>query len=108
MAEITKKDIPERLGDIFEEMLGSQNVYFQPPSDNKIKYPCVMFELSYINIAFACNKPYIKIPRWSVTLIDKNPRSPYVEQISDLEGVSFDRHYNANGLNHWVYNIYFR
>lgn len=107
MAEAVKKDIPERLGDIFEEMLGSQNVYFQPPSNNKIQYPCVMFELGYIDIGFADNKPYIRTKRWTVTLIDKNPRSPYVDRITELEGVSFDRHYNANAMNHWVFNLYF-
>lgn len=101
------KDRAEMLGDIFEDILGSKNVYLQAPPNNKMKYPCIIFSIAGIDEQFGDNVPFIKTNRWSATLIDKNPRSPYVDVISDLPYSSFDRHYNKDGLNHFVFDIYF-
>ena len=43
-----------------EDILGSRNVYFQPPENLKIKYPAIIYSLNNINLRFADNMPYMK------------------------------------------------
>lgn len=91
---------------LFENILGSRNVYFQPPANVKMKYPAIKFELDNIEHKHANNKPYIRNPAYMVTLIDKNPDSEFVEKLDSLPMCGFDRSYKADNLNHWVFIIY--
>lgn len=85
----------------------SQNVYFQPPDNLKMAYPCIRYSLSDIDAKFADNIPYILQKEYSLTVIDRNPDSLIVERILQLPRCSFDRSYKADNLNHWVFNIYY-
>lgn len=58
---------------IFKNILGNNNVYFQPPEDIKISYPCILFRLNNPAINQANNKIYIYRNRYAVTIISKNP-----------------------------------
>ena len=53
-------------------ILGSSNVYFQPPSSASLKYPCIIFELSRTDVARADNKNYIKTNEYHVKHIYKS------------------------------------
>lgn len=88
-------------------VLGSDNVYFQPPESVKIKYPCILYERDYIDTAFADNQPYMKTKRYSVVYITKNPDSCVVDKLSDLPMCSYERGYKSDNLNHDVFTIYF-
>ena len=41
-----------------EELLGSRNVYFQPPESLRMNYPCIRYTRSSGETTFADNKPY--------------------------------------------------
>ena len=90
----------------FEEILGSPNVYFQPPESVKMKYPAIVYSIKNIEKSFANNLSYILSPGYEAILIDEDPDSEYVEEILRLPYSSFDRHYKSNNLNHWVFTIY--
>ena len=90
----------------FEEILCNRNVYFQPPSSVQMKYPAIVYNLSDIGKKHANNRTYKKLPSYTVTLIDRNPDSEYVDKILELPYCSFDRFYTANNLNHFVFTIY--
>ena len=92
---------------LLESLLGSSNVYFQPPETVKLLYPCIVYERSLIRTDFANNKPYAHKKRYTITVIDKNPDSSILEKISNLVMCSHDRHFTASNLNHDVYNIFF-
>lgn len=92
---------------ILEEILGSRNVYFQPPESVKIKYPAIIYDLDYVKIQHGDDFPYIKKKRYSVTLITKDPDNTIVDDIMELETCSFERFFTSNNLNHYVFNIYF-
>ena len=92
---------------MFEELLWSQNVYFQPPETLKMSYPCIVYKIINGDTKYANNKPYSFKFRYGVTLIDKNPDSPFVAKLLRLPGCSFDRHFSKDNLNHFVFNIYF-
>lgn len=95
-----------KLQGLLEKNLGSRHVYFQPPDNVQMIYPAIVYELDDINCLHADNNPYTQDPAYSVTLIDENPDSEYVEKLSSLPKCSFERFYKADNLNHWVYKIY--
>lgn len=90
-----------------EKIIGCKNVYFQPPESLKLKYPCIVYELSdeFINRADDIN--YSEYDLYSVTLIDKNPDTCFRKPLRDLEHCSFDRYYVLDGLNHYIYRLYY-
>ena len=92
---------------IFENILGSRNVYYQPPPSIKINYPAIVYQRSNVAIKHADNKSYKKDRYYMVTLIDKDPESPYIDSLLDLPYCDFDRHYVADNLNHDVFTIYY-
>lgn len=90
----------------FEEILGSRNVYFQPPASVRMEYPAIVYSMKDIVQEFADNLSYIKASGFEVILIDRNPDSEFVEKILELPYSSFDRQYTANNLNHFSFTIY--
>ena len=66
------------------EILGSRNVYFQPPANRKIEYPCIKYELANIGETFADNLLYWSKKRYRVTIIDTNPDSLIPDKLSSL------------------------
>jgi hypothetical protein len=90
-----------------ENILGSRNVYFQPPENIKISYPCIIYKRNYEKTNFADNKPYKNTKRYAVTIVDRNPDSIVLDKLSNMPMCSFDRHMTVDGLNHDIYNLYF-
>lgn len=92
---------------ILETLLGSRNVYFQPPETVKLSYPCIIYSLDDIKVDFANDLPYKHLKRYQLMFIDRDPDSVIPENIAKLPMCSFERHYTKNNLNHDVYNIYY-
>jgi hypothetical protein len=95
------------LQQILVNILGSNNVYFQPPENVKLKYPCIIYERSDIRQRHADNLPYISMVRYSLTLITRSPESELVKAILELPYCSYDRYYAADTLNHDVFTLYY-
>ena len=91
---------------ILKVILGSNNVYFQPPEDRVMQYPCIVYKRDNATIRHADNVPYKKVQRYQVTLIDHNPDNDAVSKLLDLPLSAYDRHYATSGLNHDVFVIY--
>lgn len=92
---------------ILVDILGSTNVYFQPPSTIQMKHPCIVYERSNEESIHADNLKYNALKRYTVTVVDKDPDSLIPDKIGELPLTSFDRHFVADNLNHDVYSIYF-
>lgn len=88
------------------EILGSQNVYFQPPESLKISYPCIVYQLNNMKQWHADSLPYNTNKSYSVTIIDKNPDTTIPDEIAKLPLCRFDRFYTADNLNHYVFTLY--
>lgn len=95
------------LDTLLRSILGSDNIYFQPPESISLKYPCIIYNRDYIKTEFANNSPYTLGLRYSVTVIDKNPDSVIPNNIAALPKCTFERHFTADNLNHDVFNLYF-
>lgn len=90
-----------------EKILGSNEVYFQPPNGKELKYPCILYKLGDIDVKRANGCPYLKSKLFTVTAIDRDPDSPLPDLIGKLPYATFDRFYTSSNLNHWVYKLYF-
>lgn len=90
-----------------ESIIGNRNVYFQPPENLKLSYPCIVYELSVYQSIHANNDVYAQHRVYSVTVIDKDPESEIVDKISILPMTSFDRHYVSDNLYHSAFTIYY-
>lgn len=92
---------------ILETLLGSDKVYFQPPSTVSLSYPCIIYQRSNAVTKFADNNPYKYDKRYQVTIIDKNPDSLIPDKVAKLQKCIFERHFKVDNLNHDVFVIYF-
>lgn len=88
------------------KILGSRNVYYQPPQSVQMKYPAIVYSRKNIETRFANNAAYIQVPGYEAILIDKNPDSKYVEELLQMTYCRFERSYAADNLNHFVFSIY--
>lgn len=92
---------------IFEQILGSRHVYFQPPESIKMEYPAIVYSCSDIINRYANNNVYMQDISYEVTVIDYDPDSEIVKKVSKLPYCRFDRHYTSDKLNHDTFTIYF-
>lgn len=92
---------------MLKDILGSSYVYFQPPELVKMRYPCILYVRSGIEIGFADDNPYIHDKEYMVTVIDPDPDSVIPDKIAKLPKCRFDRHYTADNLNHDVFTIFY-
>ena len=92
---------------LLEEILGSKNVYFNPPPNVKMNYPAIRYSRSRIDNAFADNSVYKQDLRYEVTAIYKDPDSDLPFKISRLPKCKHDRPYISDNLHHDVFTLYF-
>jgi hypothetical protein len=89
------------------DLLGTSNVYFQPPPTLSMLYPCIVYKRDNARTIYAGDKPYRNTKRYQVIVIDSNPDSDIPDKIAALPMCSFDRFYPAANLNHDVFNLFF-
>ena len=92
---------------LLEDILGSRNVYYEPPETLKIQYPCIIYKRDAMYTRHADNFPYRLVNGYQVTYIDKTLDSPIIDKIKVLPLCRFDRHFASDGLNHDVFTLYF-
>lgn len=90
-----------------EELLGSRNVYFQPPASVRINYPAIVYTRSDIDNTFADDSVYMQSNFYEVTVIDEDPDSKIVDAVSKLPTCRFSRHFTSENLNHDTFIIYY-
>lgn len=85
----------------------TEHVYFQPPTNIQIQYPCIIYKRDFADTKFADDQPYSFMLRYMVTVIDPNPDSDIPAMVASLPKSLFNRFYTADNLNHDVFNVYF-
>lgn len=96
--------------DLHEDLcgiLGSKNVYFQPPPSVRMQYPAIVYSLDSFKFDHANNSKYRRFKRYKLTYIDADPDNEMVEKLlTELPFCSFDRHFKSDNLNHYIFTIY--
>lgn len=91
-----------------EAIMGDNpRVYFQPPTNVQLEYPCIIYKRDYAQTQFADNSPYNREKRYMVTVIDRDPDSEIPDRVAALPKCLFNRFYTADNLNHDVFNLFF-
>ncbi len=82
-------------------------VYFQPPTNLTMEYPCIVYERDGSSVQHADDRPYRRTKRYQVTVIDRNPDSDLPDKVEELPTSRFDRWFATSNLNHFVFNLFF-
>lgn len=93
-----------------ETILGSRNVYFQPPPGFMLKYPCIVYNRSPLFTIKADDTNYLNRGHFSVTYIDSNVERSIAMMSTILDSfdhISVERSFVSDNLNHDVYNLYY-
>lgn len=93
------------LHELLCKVLGSRQVYYQPPESVKMKYPAIVYSRYDIENSSADNIPYKQSHFYQITVVDSDPDSEIVYKVSKLPMCTFDRHYTKDNLNHDVFTI---
>lgn len=91
------------------EVTGYKTVYTQPPSGEKMTYPCVLIRREAADVKRADNKAYNILFRYTVTRISKNDDDGafVAECLNNFPNCYYDRSYVTEGLYHDVLYIYY-
>lgn len=92
---------------LLEEILGSGNVYFQPPASVTMQYPAIVYERDAARTQFADNDPYRFTQRYKVTVISRDPDSGVHLDIAKLRMATYERHFTVANLHHDVLTIFY-
>lgn len=95
------------LHEILVGILGSRNVYFQPPASVSMKYPAIVYSLDGNNHTRADNQRYIPRRRYQVTVIDRDPDSKIPDMVEALPYCRMTTTMIVENLHQFVFSISF-
>lgn len=103
---MSREDRRLRLQSMLESILGSRNVYFQPPASITMNYPCIVYNFTGVYATQADNLKYLKSDAYDVTFITKDPVFDEVnEALLEIPYCRFSRHYTNDNLHHFNYSL---
>lgn len=85
----------------------TENVYFQPPTNVVLQYPCIVYQRDFADTKFADDVVYDHTLRYAITVIDQNPDSEIPKKVAQMPMSLFNRFFTVDNLNHDVYSVYF-
>lgn len=89
-------------------LLGTDNVYFQPPESEKIGYDAIVYNLTDITSRHANNRNYTNSKRYEVILITKKADNDLVDAIlNHFPYAIYNRSYTVDYLYHHSFYIYY-
>lgn len=101
--EVRRQEFQAKL----ENILGSRNVYFQPPSNIRMKYPAIVYTRISLDPIRADDGIHKMSTEYEVVLIDSSPNSPVIYQLAQLPHSRHSRHFEEDNLNHDSFYIYY-
>ena len=96
-----------KLQTLLSSIPGVQKVYYSPPQNIQMVFPCIVYSRSDSYTDSADNQAYRRKKRWSVTVIDRNIDSMIPDLVENLRYARFDRYQVVDGLHHNYFNLYF-
>lgn len=96
-----------KLHSILEEAMLSAgeepHLYYQPPENVKLVYPCIIYQLASFTSRYADNLPYHQYVHFDVTYITRSPKSYVPVELVKTMNFNFDRYFVADNLHHYAY-----
>lgn len=95
----------QRMLEGFQEAVGeTPHVYYQPPENVKLVYPCFVYSSDGITVIHSNGKPYLHYDEYVITYITKQASPLMVKSMINLPRISYDRHFTSENLHHYVFN----
>lgn len=86
----------------------SENVYFQPPSNISLTYPCIIYHKNGKDRNYGNDKLYLGTQRYSLTVIDRDPDSTIADELEEnLQYCTITDNYTVDNLNHTSLTLYY-
>lgn len=95
-----------KLSKTLHNILGSDNVYFDPPESVKMKYPAIVYSREKINTSNANNHKYFIYDRYEVTFIRKDPDHEILDALLEMPFTEHIRDFTSQDLYHDVFTVY--
>lgn len=90
------------------ETPGISKVYFQPPANTKMVYPCIRYNREDARLARADNSVYRFAQRYTLYVITGDPDCQAPKYLVEhFPMCSIDRSYTADNLYHTVLTLYY-
>ena len=97
-----------KLHEEFCQLLGTKNVYYQPPASVLMTYPCIKYTKARPDLKRANDRIYRYTTCYEVTVIDHDIDSEIPDRIlNHFSMCSIDRVYPASNLYHFVLTLYY-
>lgn len=95
------------LQELLKDLAGVKDAYIQAPTEG-MEYPCIMIERGLpSDVKHADNIKYLLKKAYTLTVIDRAPDSSIPDLVEGLPLSRYDRFFKVNGLNHFVFQLYF-
>lgn len=96
------------LHEIFCALLGTRNVYYDPPESVKMQYDAIRYNLVDKDIKHADNKAYLVNNQYDGVIITRDPDTTLPDVfLKTFEMCSFGRSYTKDNLHHYPFTIYY-
>lgn len=103
---MTIEDRRLKLSAILHDILGTDEVYYEPPESVRMTYPSIVYSRSSIETKSADNIKYLRNDRYSITFIRKDADNPVLDKLLQLPYCQHSSSFKTNGLYHDIFNIY--
>ena len=90
------------------EILGSRNVYFQPPASIKMEYDCFRYKITDRDDIRADDMRYRNLEEYELLFITRDPDSPIPNRLyEEFRYISSGKPYTVDNLHHTPFTIYY-
>lgn len=89
-----------------EELLGSRNVYYNPPATLKMQYNAIRYSLGAAQATYADDRKYKNMNRYELIVIARESDPEVVDKLLELPYCSMGTPYKADNLNHYPLTLY--
>ena len=105
---MTPDERRKELHKILYKVKGIKKVYFQPPEDVHMIFPCIVYKLDGGTTRYADNRPYSFERAYQLTAIYQEYFSDIPDQLAMLlPKIRFDKTFVTDNLYHAVFTLYY-
>lgn len=85
-----------------------KNVYFQPPSNIKLEYPCIVYNADGYDTRYGGNGVYIERKKYYITVMELEPEGLVPKSIRDsFLYCTIETQFTMNNLYHTRLSLYY-
>ena len=92
---------------LLETIMGSRNVYFQPPASVSLSYPAIVYAFDGIKSNYSNDKKYSMHDYYDITLIQISQDLTIIDKLLMLDYCEMHSHYVVDNLYHYKFKLFF-